>query len=150
MGLPRFQFTIRRLILMIAGCAIVLALLRTPFGFLVIAFGFVLPGFIVGRARGGDGVIGGALSASLISGGLVVAGSALSLPAGQDLGRALVNFVSLLFAVVVMAFVLGVLLSAILYAILKLLRTMIESPLPDESNGSIRWHWQDDGPVERE
>ena len=57
------------------------ALLRTPFGFLVVAFGFVVPGFLIERARGGDGVIGGAISASLIGGGLTLAGSALAFAA---------------------------------------------------------------------
>ena len=63
---PRFQFTIRQLIALIAICAVAFALLRTPFGFLIIAFAVVLPGFLLERARGGKGIIGGALSAGLI------------------------------------------------------------------------------------
>jgi hypothetical protein len=65
---PRFQFTIRQLIALIAICAVAFALLRTPFGFLIIAFALVLPGFLLerARARGGKGIIGGALSTGLI------------------------------------------------------------------------------------
>lgn len=66
MRLSRFQFTIRRLILLVAICAVAFALLRTPFGFLVIAIVMVLPGFLIHRSRGGDGILGGALSTALV------------------------------------------------------------------------------------
>jgi hypothetical protein len=133
---------------LIAVCAVAFALLRTPFGFIVVAFGFVIPGFIIERARGGDGVVGGALSASLFAGGLVVAGSAVYLSTGPDLGRALVSAFSLLLAVSTIAFVSGMILSSILYAILKLIGTLIVSPLHDESVGSIHWLPLDDPPVQ--
>jgi hypothetical protein len=42
MRLPRFQFTIRRLILLIAGCAVAFALLRSRFGFLDPALTYLL------------------------------------------------------------------------------------------------------------
>jgi hypothetical protein len=148
MLLPRLRFTIRQLIGLIAICAVACAFLRTPVGFLALAFGFVVPGFVIERAGGGDGVIGGAVSASLIAGGLAIASSGLFLWNRPEL-RVLVSCVSLVFALLVMGFVLGTVLSSILYAILKLSRTLLESPYQDESNRSIRWRRLDDGPVER-
>ena len=152
MKLPRLRFTIRQLIGLIAICAVVFALLQTPFGFVVVAFGFVVPGFLIERARGGEGVVGGACSASLIASGLVMAGSALAFAVGPPQFRTLSNagmiFVGSI-AALLMAFVLGIVLSSILYAILKLLQTFLARPLPDESIGPIRWIRLDDGPVER-
>jgi uncharacterized PurR-regulated membrane protein YhhQ (DUF165 family) len=149
--LPRLRFTIRQLLGLIAICAVTFALLRTPFGFVLVPVGFVVPGFLIGRARGGDGVIGGAISASLIAGGLMLAGSALAFALRPFHERTPWNAFGLVIvgsiAVSLMAFVLGVVLSSILYAILKLIQTLLERPYQDESNGSIRW--LDDGPVER-
>ena len=139
MRLPRYQFTIRRLILLIAGCAVVLALLRTPFGFLVVAFGFVLPGFLIERARGGSGVLGGGLSASLIAGGLVIAGFYFCFTFGPNLGNALLEFVGFLYIVSLFAFICGTILSSMLYAIFTLPRAILKRPLRDESCGSIHW-----------
>jgi hypothetical protein len=148
---PRLRFTIRQLIGLIAICAVAFALLRTPFEFLVVAFGFVVPGFLIGRARGGDGVIGGAISASLIAGGLTLAGSTLVFALGPSDVRTLSNAFQLVFvgpiAVSLIAFVLGTVLSTFLYMIFKLLQPLLERPLQDGSIGSIRW--LDDGPVER-
>ena len=148
MPFPRLRFTIRQLIGLIAICGVACAVLRTPVGFVALAFGFVVPGFLIERASGGDGVIGGALSASLIAGGLAMAGSALFLWIRPDLS-VLVSCVSFVFASLVIGFFLGVVLGSILYAILKLTRTLLESPYQDESNRSIRWRRLSDGPVER-
>jgi uncharacterized PurR-regulated membrane protein YhhQ (DUF165 family) len=149
--LPRLRFTIRQLIGLIAICAVVFALLRTPFGFVIVPFGFVVPGFLIERARGGDGVMGGAISASLICGGLTLAGTSLAFALGPFHERTLWNAFGLVFvgsiAVSLMAFVLGGVLSTFLYAIFKLLQTLFAKPFQDESIGSIRW--LDDGPVER-
>jgi hypothetical protein len=69
------------------------------------------------------------------------------LSSGRDLGRELLSSVCWVLALSAMAFVLGTVLSSILYAIAKLIQTLLERPLQDESIGSIRW--LDDGPVER-
>lgn len=150
MRLPRFQFTIRRLLLLIAGCAVALALLRTPFGFVVVAFGVVLPGFLIERAKGGAGILGGALSASVIvfAGGLVIgffAGPSTALA----LGDAVLQFIVFLQSLSLVAFLCGALLSTILYKVLALLYTLRASPMRDDSCGPIRWHRQNDEPVER-
>jgi hypothetical protein len=150
---PRFRFTIWQLIGLIAICAVVCAVLRTPLGFAIMPFGFVAPGLLIGRARGGDGVIAGAVSASLIAGGLTLAGSALAFVMGPSRVRTLPEAFSMVLvssiAVSFVAFVLGVVLSSLLYAILKLIQTLLERPFQDESNGTIRWRRLDDGPIER-
>jgi hypothetical protein len=149
MQLLPLRFTIRQLIGLIAVCAVTFALLRTPFGFVVVAFGFVVPGFLIERAGGGDGVIGGAVSASLIGGGLALAASPLLFSVGPEPGHALLSAFSFVLAVSLMAFVLGMILSTILYAIFKILQTLIPRPVPEESVGPIRWIRLDDGPDER-
>jgi hypothetical protein len=65
MPIPRFQFTIRGLIVIIALCGVGLALLRTPSGVVVVCLTIHLPGFAIGRARGGSGIITGALATAI-------------------------------------------------------------------------------------
>jgi hypothetical protein len=52
------------LIIAIAVLALCFAILRSPFGFLVVLVAGVLPGYVIGRLRGGSGIIAGALSES--------------------------------------------------------------------------------------
>jgi hypothetical protein len=148
MQLPRIRFTIRQLLGLIVICAVAFASLRTPFGFVVVAFAFVAPGFLIERSRGGDGVIGGGVSASLIAGGLVMAGSALALAVGPPHARTLSN-ASMIFvgsiAVSIIAFVLGMVLSTLLHAIFKVLQELLKRPIHEESIGSIRWIGLDEG-----
>jgi hypothetical protein len=74
----RIQFTIQRLIVVIAIFGVCFALLRTPAGVVLFCFlavfpGFVLPGFLIERAHGGPGIIGGAISVAAISAVVTVA-----------------------------------------------------------------------------
>jgi hypothetical protein len=149
MRLPRYHFTIRSLLLLVAGCAVVLAMIRSPFGFLVVAFGAVIPGFALERAKGGDGILGGALSACLCAGGLAIVVFSRAYY-HLDLGDAIVQFIAFLFCVLLVAFVCGAILSSMLYAIFALIQTLMESPLRDDSCGPSWWHRLSDGPVERE
>jgi hypothetical protein len=149
---PRFRFTIRQLIALIAICAVAFALLRTPFAFLVIALALVLPGFLIERARGGEGILGGAISASLIVAflgvlalGIAIAVSDRSHPRFNSIGDALLQSATFLFFVSLVAFLLGWLLSCLLYAIVKRSRTIPKRPLLDESCGPIRWRPLHDG-----
>jgi hypothetical protein len=68
MSRPRFRFTLGQAGLLIVLCAVAFALLRTPGGSMaLILVGPVLPGFILGRVKGGRGIVGGMLSAALAS-----------------------------------------------------------------------------------
>jgi hypothetical protein len=61
------------LVKLIGVCAIVLALIRSPAAPPVVAVGIALPGFLIGRARGGAGILGGATSAGLVCAGWGIA-----------------------------------------------------------------------------
>lgn len=65
MPLPRFQFTIGRLIQLVAVLAVGLALFRTPLGPVILGIGFILSGFAADRARGGSGLLGGIAASNL-------------------------------------------------------------------------------------
>ncbi len=62
MRVPRFRFTIRHLISLIVLEAVVLALIRTPAWPFILAFGLILPGFTIDRARDGSGILGAMLA----------------------------------------------------------------------------------------
>ena len=62
MRLPRFRFTLRQLIKLVAVSAVVFALIRTPAWPFILAFGLILPGFTIDRARGGRGILGATLA----------------------------------------------------------------------------------------
>jgi hypothetical protein len=74
MGNSRIQFTLGQLMGLIVVCAIVFAALSTPFAMFVAAIGIVAPGFIIDRFRGGAGIVGGMISASIVLVGLGIAG----------------------------------------------------------------------------
>jgi hypothetical protein len=138
MRVPRFQFTIRRLIVVIAICGVSFALLRTPALPVVVAIAMVLPGFLIGRARGGSGIIAGALSMSGItmSVGAVLALLAItfrSRPADSIVGMFSYGLLMLYFS-----FVLGLLVSGILYLVFEIPRRAFARDEPVSSDG-IRW-----------
>jgi hypothetical protein len=74
MGNSRIQFTLGQLLGVVVVCAIVFAALSTPFAIFVVAIGIVAPGFIIDRFRGGTGIVGGMISASIVLVGLGIAG----------------------------------------------------------------------------
>lgn len=143
---PRFQFTLRLLIVLIAVCGVSLALLRTRFGFIVVYVGAALPGFLIGRARGGSGIIAGAISESVILGflaiGLIVYDSA-RIYSGE---QAIAATFGLTILVAGFAFVFGLLVSAVLFVVFQLAKLLIRERRPDESLHpvEIRWLDQDD------
>lgn len=66
MRIPWFQFTLKQLCALIVALAIVFALLRAPFGPLLLAIGITLTGFAIDRTRGGSGFRGGILACVLV------------------------------------------------------------------------------------
>jgi hypothetical protein len=152
MRLPRSQFTIRRLSVLIAGCAIGLAILRTSYDFVVVSLGVVgsvfvsvgvvLPGFLIAKARGGGGVIGGALSASVIC-PLLVMPAVLSFPfAVSDpfSYRELMGVLVFTCAAAVFAFIFGLLVSGALYLIYEVTYILWHLEPCDRTRGPRRWH----------
>src|SRR5439155_370303 len=59
---------------LIVVCAVILTLLLTPGAPLAVAIGVVLPGFVIDRAKGRTGIVGGIMCASfvLVGGGIAV------------------------------------------------------------------------------
>jgi hypothetical protein len=62
MSLRRFRFTLGLMVELIAVCAVLFALIRTPATPLILIIGAVVSGFIIDRIKGGTGIGGGALS----------------------------------------------------------------------------------------
>ena len=67
---PLSQFTILQLMALVALCAIGLALPTVWLAILGAGALFVVPGYVIERARGGTGIVGGILSGCLIPMGL--------------------------------------------------------------------------------
>jgi hypothetical protein len=149
MRLPRFQFTIRRLIVWIAIFGVCFALLRTPFGFVVVCVGAALPGFFIGRARGGSGIISGALSEAAVFGLLMFA---LIL---RDPLLVRSQFISQMLVwttvVTACAFVFGLLISCALFVAFELRKLLFRRQQQDRSSyfEEIRWLTPDGQPPER-
>ena len=139
MRISRFQFTIGRLLIIIAICGVSFALLRTPFGFLVVLVAMVLPGFFLGRARGGSGVIAGAFSMSaltaLLAAIMILFRAAHSAPSIAALPGILAMAVMLLF----FAFVMGLAVSGALYLVFKLYRHVFPRDRWVELSDGIHW-----------
>ncbi len=69
---PRYQFTLRQLMVLVAFCAISLALLATTASLVVLWTWIVLPGIAIDRARGGRGVVGGTVAGGIAAIGFTV------------------------------------------------------------------------------
>jgi hypothetical protein len=63
---PQSQFTMRELMGLVALCAVGFALLTTSVAPLGIGVLVIIPGFVLERARGGTGIIGGMISGCLL------------------------------------------------------------------------------------
>jgi hypothetical protein len=63
---PQPQFALRELMGLVALCAVGFALLTSPVAPLGIGVLVIIPGFVLERARGGTGIIGGMISGCLL------------------------------------------------------------------------------------
>jgi hypothetical protein len=140
MSLPRFRLKLRQAGLLIALCAVCFALLRMPAGvFLVIMVGPVLPGFIIGRVKGGMGILGGMLSAGLASGGYGLACCLYDCffrnPA-DVLVPAPLPFLPFL---LIMGLIWGIFVSILLHIILKYTSPIWQRPLTEDVCGPVVW-----------
>jgi hypothetical protein len=148
MRLPRFQFKIRQLIVVVAVCAVCFALLRTPGGVLILYAGVILPGFMIERARGGPGILGGALSAATITASLVVLASLRVMmlrPSSPFEGIS--NFLVATLVASVFTFFVGFLLSCMLWVLLEMAKHRFQPQRQDRPSyfDEIRWLPPDEG-----
>jgi hypothetical protein len=150
MRFRRFQFTIRGLIVLIAICGVFFAVLRTPLGFLAVyVFGFlavyvgaILPGFLIGRARGGSGIIAGALSASAL---LVVGWIWHVAPQPPWRVETIAGVFALTTLVGGFTFVFSLLVSGALYLVVEVIGILLHPEQQVRSSDEIWWLPPDDG-----
>jgi hypothetical protein len=134
----KFQFTIRHLIIVIAVFAACLAMLRSPVGFLVLLVWGALPGYVIGRIRGGSGIIAGALSESACTAALFIA------LISHDVLRysLLVEAAAALFPLVCLAaaagFIAGLVISSGLHAITQMTKHLFEPEPFEKAQDEIR------------
>jgi hypothetical protein len=131
---PRFRFALGLLCKLIALCAVAFAALRSPIAVvLLISVAPVLPGFILGRVRGGTGISGGMLSGALTFVGCGIACYIYALlfdrPRGVLGGDALTGF----FFLLVMGSIWGIFAGIILHLILQFLSLLWRKRLTDDS-----------------
>jgi hypothetical protein len=69
---PRYQFTQRQMMALVAFCALSLALLATSASLVVLWTWIVLPGIAIDRARGGRGILGGTVAGGFAAVGFTV------------------------------------------------------------------------------
>jgi hypothetical protein len=162
MLLPRFQFTIRRFIVVVALCAVCLALLRSRVGFGIlfgilcagglllgfsaVAYAGVLPGFLIGRVRGGSGIIAGAISFSVTATLLLLVSG---YPSGASASGATAVSAMLIGSSIVgaFAFIVGLLVSGSLYLIVEVTQILLHIEPFAATWGPRRLHPEPDWPV---
>jgi hypothetical protein len=115
MRAPPSQFTLAEMIGLVALCGVAFALLRTwaaPLGAGVLV---VIPGFVMGCARGGTGIIGGMLSGCLIPMGMAASWVAVEYLYGIRTIRESLDLVPALIPILVACLMWSSLFSAFLY-----------------------------------
>jgi hypothetical protein len=148
---PRFQFTIRHSLAVIAVCAVGFALLRTSFGWAVFWFlwaGSLFPGFLMARARGGHGIFGGAASFSSMTTLLFLAALILfESPDPPPISIVLWTFM-VLCLVFPAAFCIGLLASGSLYLIVEVTQILMRIEPLARTSGPRRLYPNPDWPVQ--
>ncbi len=148
---PRIQFTIRRLIVLIALCGLFFAALRTPFGFLAVYALAALPGFLIGRARGGSGIVAGALSESAFIASVTIYlfwSEVPNAPKFTTLADTIFGILILTTLAIGFAFVFGLLVSGVLYLLFEVPGLFFQRPGQDKffHFDEIRWLTPDERP----
>jgi hypothetical protein len=132
----RFQFGLAQLVKLVVLCALVFALLRTPFAPLVVMVCVVLPGFLIGRSNGGNGILGGT-AAGCLAGGIAAVAILIVLAFSRDAQNRDLG-VALLFgppSAVFWGTLFGAMISAALLCIVKFVQHVGREPLRDEACG---------------
>ena len=145
---PQSQFTLLELMGLVALCAVSFALLTTPAALLGAGVMVVVPGFVLDRARGGTGIIGGTVSGCLIPMGFALFWAVIEYAFGtQSIGE-LLNFFPALYLLFVLCLVWSGVLSSILHVVDRRLQGHSRSKRLVTGSGDpgIRFLPDDDGP----
>jgi hypothetical protein len=132
----RFQFRVGQLLKLIVLCALVFALVRTPFAPLVVMVCIVLPGFIIGRRNGGNGILGGTV-AGCLAGGIAAVAILFVLAFSRDAQKGDLG-VALLFgppSAIFWGTLFGAMISVLLLCFTKFVQHVGRKPLRDGARG---------------
>jgi hypothetical protein len=119
---PQSQFTLLELMGLVALCALAFALLTTPASPVGAGVLVVVPGFVIERARGGTGIIGGTVSGCLIPVALALAWAVFEYSLGTQSISEFLGFFPALYSLFVLCLVWSGWLSSILYLLDRRLR----------------------------
>jgi hypothetical protein len=144
---PPFQLTIRHSLALIAVCAVCFALLRTPTGCAVLWAASPFPGFIIARARGGHGVIGGAVSFSAVTALLLLLAAITFENPHPSLASIISATFMVLCLVVPAALGLGLLVSGVLYLIVEVFQILRHIEPLARTSGPRRLYPEPDWPL---
>lgn len=112
---PRSQHTLSELMGLVAVCAVGLALLTTQWALIGFGVLVVIPGFVVGRVKGGSGLIGGIVSGCLIPMAMMTAWEILEHLAGLRTAAQMLDLVPALYLTFVVGLVWSSLASGVFY-----------------------------------
>jgi hypothetical protein len=114
---PRNQFTLGELMGLVALFALSFALLTTSMAPLGVGVLIVVPGFVLERARGGKGIIGGIISGCVLPQVVAMAWAAFDLLLGGLQGREILNIIPAFYLLFVISLVWSVAASGLLYVV---------------------------------
>jgi hypothetical protein len=114
---PQNQFTLGELMGLVALFALSFAMLMTSMAPLGVGVLIVVPGFVLGRARGGKGIIGGIISGCVLPQVVAMAWAAFDLLLGGLPGRESLNLLPAFYLIFVISLVWSVAASGLLYVV---------------------------------
>jgi hypothetical protein len=144
---PKSQFTLAELMGLVALSAVGLALL-TATSFVVLGIGVlvVLPGFVIERAKGGTGIIGGVISGCALPASISFPAALLQLYITDSPFSDYLNLLPALYLLFVLCLVWSGFFSSILYLVDRRLQgqSRASRPAPRLSDAGIRFLPDDD------
>jgi hypothetical protein len=114
---PQSQFTLRELMGLVALCAAGFALLTTSVAPLGVGVLVIIPGFVLERARGGTGIIGGMISGCLLPAVVSLPGAVIELYHTKSPSSEYLNLFPALYLLCVICLVWSGLACSLLYVV---------------------------------
>jgi hypothetical protein len=114
---PGSRVTLAELMGLVALCAVSFALLTTPAALLGAGVLVILPGFILGRVRGGTGIVGGMISGCALPVILLLPTAVIELYVRQSTPIEYVNLLPALYMLLVICLVWSALSCSLLYLV---------------------------------